>query len=54
MACRHLQQTYFLTKEGDCDQCLKEKLQRLEEEIRRLRRDLQAAQIDLGKRQEVD
>jgi hypothetical protein len=36
------------------NQTVLEKLQRLEEEIRRLRRDLQTAQVKLGKRQEID
>ena len=54
MTCKHYQVTYFLTKEGDCEQCAKERIKRLDEEISKLKRELEAIQIELGTRQEIE
>jgi len=54
MTCKHYQVTYFLTKDGECEQCAKERIKRLDEELCRLRRELETVQIELGRRQEID
>jgi hypothetical protein len=45
---------YFPAKDGECEQCAKERIKRLDEELGRLRRELDAVQIELGKRQEIE
>ena len=54
MVCKHYKTAVFWTHNGPCDECVKERIQQLEEENKRLRRDLQDAQIELGRRQEIE
>ena len=45
---------YFPAKDGECEQCAKERIKRLDEELSRLKRELEAIQIELGRRQDID
>lgn len=54
MSCPHYQTAAFFTKQGDCELCLDQRLKALTEQVLRLKRELEIAQIELGKRLEVD
>ena len=45
---------YFPAKDGECEQCAKERIKRLNEELCRLKRELEAVQVELGKRQDIE
>ena len=55
MPCKHEQTRYFMPHEGaECSICVQERILELQEQVRKLMRQIRAAQIELGQRQDYE